>query len=67
MKGFRNEKICPNCGAAKMKNWRELTDEQKFLVERLPQNSDFASEQRKKHRFCERCFFEEIVPEMGTA
>lgn len=53
------EKICPNCGASKMKTWEELTDEQKFLVERLPANTDYTPEQRKKHRFCERCFFEE--------
>jgi len=58
-----NEKICPNCGAAKMKRWSELTDEQKFLVERLPLNTDFTPDQRKKHRFCERCFFEETSKE----
>ncbi len=59
MKSFQ-EKICPRCGSSKMKNWKDLTDEQKFLVERLPLNTDFTHEERKKHRFCERCFFEEI-------
>ena len=61
MKSFR-EKICPRCGAPKMKDWKDLTDEQKFLVERLPLNTDFTPEERKKHRYCERCFFEEIQP-----
>jgi hypothetical protein len=60
MKGFTNERICPNCGAAKMKNWHELSDEQKFLVERLPQNTNYTPPQRKDHRFCERCWFEEV-------
>lgn len=58
-----NEKICPQCGAAKMKDWRELTDEQKFLVERLPANAGYTREQRKKHRFCERCFYEQSESE----
>ncbi len=62
MKSFQ-EKICQRCGAAKMKDWKYLTDEQKFLIERLPLNTDFTPEERKKHRFCERCFFEEIEQE----
>jgi hypothetical protein len=53
------EKICPRCGALKMKDWKELNDEQKLLVEKLPRNTDFTPEERKRHRFCERCFFEE--------
>lgn len=41
-----------------MKTWDELTDEQKFLVERMPASAEFILEQRKKHRFCDRCWFE---------
>ena len=59
-KNLAAEKFCPNCGAAKMKNWNDLNDEQKFLVERLPLNAEFTREQRKKHRFCERCWFEDF-------
>ncbi len=59
MKGF-NEKICPKCHFQKMKSWEELSDEQKFLVKRLPLNTEFSLKQRKKHRFCERCWFEEV-------
>jgi hypothetical protein len=58
MKGL-HEKTCPKCHSLKMKNWEELSDEQKFLVERLPLNTEFSRAQRKKHRFCERCWFEE--------
>jgi hypothetical protein len=53
------KEICPRCEAALLKDWDELTDEQKFLVERLPASADFPPEQRKKHRYCERCWFEE--------
>lgn len=62
MKSFQ-EQICPRCDSSKMKDWKDLTDEQKFLIERLPLNSDFTPAERKKHRFCERCFFEEIEKE----
>jgi len=62
MKNRADEKICPQCGALKMKSWGDLTDEQKFLVERLPLSAEFTPEQRKKHRFCERCWFEQLNP-----
>ena len=51
-------KSCPNCGSAKIKSWENLNDEEKILVEKLPPFADFSDEQRKKHRFCGRCFFE---------
>lgn len=59
MKGF-HEKMCPQCHHPKMKTWKELSDEQKFLAERLPGSAEFSLEQRKKHRFCERCWFEDV-------
>lgn len=59
MKSF-NENMCPKCHSPKMKSWADLTDEQKFLIERLPGSAEFTKAQRKKHRFCERCWFEEI-------
>jgi hypothetical protein len=43
-----------------MTAWPDLTDEQKMLAERLPASSEFTPTERKKHRFCERCWFEEI-------
>jgi len=59
MKGFQTN-ICPRCGSPKMKRWEELTGEEKFLVERLPPSKDFSLPERKKHRFCPRCWFEAI-------
>ncbi len=59
MKGF-DEKMCPKCHHLNMKMWEELSGEQKFLAERLPMSAEFSLEQRKKHRFCERCWFEDV-------
>jgi ribosomal protein S27AE len=54
------QKSCPRCGAAPLKTWEELNGEQKFLVERLALSGDFTLAERKKHRFCAKCFYEEI-------
>ncbi len=64
MKGLENENTCPKCGALKMKTWDELDFEQKIIVERLPASADYTRQQRKKHRFCGRCFYEEINSEL---
>jgi len=66
MKSF-HEKMCPKCHSPKMKSWAELNDEQKFLIKRLPLNTDFTAAQRKKHRFCERCWFEDTNGESNIA
>ena len=50
-----------------MKDWDELTDEQKMLVERLPMSAEYPPNIRKKHRFCTRCWFEETVPQSTLA
>lgn len=60
MKGLEQEKFCPQCGAPKMKIWEDLTDEQKFLVERLPMSASATLEQRKKNLFCLRCWNEQL-------
>jgi hypothetical protein len=41
-----------------MKDWDELTEDQRFLVERLPLSAEYTSDERKKHRFCTRCWYE---------
>jgi ribosomal protein S27AE len=54
------EKMCPRCHHAGMKRWEELTGDERFLVERLPASKDFSLEERKRHRFCPRCWFESV-------
>lgn len=63
MKGLSEDKICPRCHSPKLKCWDELTDEQQFLVKRLPLSAKYTPEQRKKHRFCVQCFFEQTDEE----
>lgn len=60
MESLKLKYECPKCGESRMKTWDELTDEQKFLAERLPASAEFTSDKRKKHRFCDRCWFEDI-------
>ncbi len=59
MKGF-NQKMCPRCHFPQMKLWEELTDEEKFLAERLPMSTEFSIEERKQHLFCPRCWLETV-------
>jgi len=39
-----------------LKTWMELSEEQQMLAKRLPASAEFPAEQRKKHRFCTRCW-----------
>jgi len=57
MKGFP-EKICPRCHYPKLKTWKELTDEERFLAERLPMSAEFFIEERQRHLFCPNCWLE---------
>jgi len=61
------ENCCPKCHFPKMKAWNELTAEQQMLAERLPTSAEYTVNERKKHRFCERCWFEECKFENKTA
>lgn len=63
---IKTENFCPRCGSPKMKSWDELTEDQKFLIEKMPLSADFTPEERKKHRFCERCLFERIEKDNQT-
>lgn len=57
MESFTPKYQCPKCGKARMKPWDELTDEQKFLVERLPEFSELPKRRLITFRFCTRCWF----------
>jgi hypothetical protein len=52
-----NAEKCPRCERS-LKNWEELTADEKFTVERLPMSADFSLKERKTHLFCPRCWFE---------
>jgi len=51
----------------KMKSWAELTADEQFLAERLPAWAEFSKEEREKHRFCTRCWFEQVDRKINYA
>lgn len=66
MESLHFDDHCPKCHFHRMTAWNELTDEQKMLVERLPASFQFTPAERKKHRFCERCFHVDHLPNATT-
>ena len=54
---------CPKCDYKKLKTWDELTEDEKMAAKVQP--SKFALKQRLKHRFCVRCWYEEIAGSGG--
>jgi hypothetical protein len=56
---FQPKDPCPHCGFPSLKGWDDLDVEQKILVERLPKSAEYTANQRKKHRYCIRCWYEE--------
>ncbi len=43
-----------------MKTWPELSTDEKLLVKSMALSAEFTIIERKKHRFCTRCWFEKI-------
>ena len=63
MKEFRdNFHKCPKCDYKRLKTWNELSDDEKIIVK--VKHSEYSLAARKRHRFCVRCGFEEVVGEM---
>jgi ribosomal protein S27AE len=53
-----NREVCPRCGNQKLKSWTELTDDEKKLVGKLPLSAEFTKEERRRNRWCARCWHE---------
>lgn len=60
---FKSGKICPRCQTGRLKNWTELTSDEKFVAERLPQTEDGLLKERRTHLFCALCWFETMPSE----
>lgn len=51
---------CPRCGEGRLRGWNELSGEERELARRLPASADYSLEERKaRHRWCNRCWYEE--------
>jgi hypothetical protein len=55
---LENNKICPRCRSGLLKHWKDLTSDEKFIIERLPAGAEFSAAERRTHLFCLRCHFE---------
>lgn len=55
---------CPKCEYKNLKTWDELSSDEKMVVK--VKHSEFTLEERKKHRFCVRCGYEEFDKEFRT-
>lgn len=57
----QGEGRCPRCGEGPLKAWYELSEEERETALRLPASADYSPQERAaRHRFCTRCWHEEI-------
>ncbi len=61
VKGSDLKTACPRCQSFELRHWDELNDDQRILADKLPASAEYSKAERKKHRFCTRCWFEETV------
>jgi hypothetical protein len=48
----------------RLRAWRELSEEERLVVRRLPASADYPEEERAAtHRWCTRCWHEETHAE----
>ena len=61
-----SDKRCPRCGEETLRTWDELNDDERQVVQRLPDSAGYdASEREALHRWCTRCWFESTsAPEL---
>lgn len=55
---YFGERTCPKCHTKILKNWSELSADEKFVAERQPASARFSKEQRERRLFCTNCWFE---------
>jgi hypothetical protein len=49
---------CPRC-EGRLRSWSELNDDEREVVRRLPESTEYSREEREKsHRWCTRCWYE---------
>ena len=50
---------CPRC-EGRLLTWQSLSDEEREVVRRLPASAEYSLDERKaRHRWCNRCWYEE--------
>ncbi len=54
-----NERTCPKCHSRELKQWIDLSPDELIIAERMPASAKYTRDERKKHRICTRCWFEQ--------
>ena len=53
---MRDAQACPRCEKRGLKRWKELTNEEREVVKRLPASAKYSLDERQaSHRWCTRC------------
>lgn len=52
-----SEKICPRCNAPKLKDWRDLNEEEKDVIDRMGIITFDNRAEIEQHRICTRCWY----------
>jgi hypothetical protein len=51
---------CPRCRVGRLRTWKELNDEEREVVKRLPAPAELSAEERiSRHRWCTQCWYED--------
>ncbi len=59
------EALCPKCHAPNFKPWPDLDRDEQIAAMARP--TKYTRTQRKKHRICTRCWFEQSDPKTDLA
>jgi hypothetical protein len=49
---------CPQCHKKYLKDWKELSADEKFVAERMPMSAEYSAKERQQHLFCTNCWHE---------
>lgn len=49
---------CPKCHQKNLKEWNDLSADEKFVAEKLPLSAEFSEQERERHLFCPNCWYE---------
>jgi Zn-finger nucleic acid-binding protein len=60
MMNDESEMRCPRCREGRLRGWKELGEEERMLVRRMPGSLDYSQAEREAlHRWCMNCGYEE--------
>lgn len=55
---YFGERTCPKCHTTLLRNWADLSADEKFIAERQPASAEYSLKERENHLFCTNCWYE---------